>query len=321
MIAVFKRAIIAISASLVFAACSTTPQLTYLIESGQDVQARGAVADPVFYTQRTNECGPAALAMTLAHTGLDVTPDELVDQVYLPGREGSIAPSLVAAARRHGRVAYPIHGLQSMFTFIDENVPILVLQNLGLSWYPKWHYAVVIGYDLGTQSVTLHSGETPNMQMSMATFERTWARSGYWAIAALKPDKVPRTALEEDYVQAVAGVERAQRFLEAAKGYESALARWPNNRIALMGAGNALYQSGDMDGAAQAFDRARTRLPDNADAHNNYAHVMAMNGDLAAAEIAARRAVELGGENQSVYLETLQSIEAAKRPANNVSGG
>ena len=25
---------------------------------------------------------------------------------------------------------------------------LLVLQNLGLSWLPRWHYAVVVGYDL-----------------------------------------------------------------------------------------------------------------------------------------------------------------------------
>ncbi len=52
------------------------------------------------------QCGPAALATVLAASGVEVTADELVPEVYLPGRRGSLQPELVAATRNRDRVPY-----------------------------------------------------------------------------------------------------------------------------------------------------------------------------------------------------------------------
>ena len=50
----------------------------------------------------------AAFAYTLAASGVKMTPDELVPQVYLPARKGSLQVEMLAAARRHGLVAYQL---------------------------------------------------------------------------------------------------------------------------------------------------------------------------------------------------------------------
>ena len=185
----------AVVAMSIFAAACSTPQTDFLRQNRQNSETlpgAGSVKDPTFFSQRTKECGPAALAMALVRTGLRITPDELVAEVYNPGRGGSLAPAVLTAARRHGRVAYPVASLKTLFRQVAAGRPVVVLQNLSLPWIPQWHYAVVVGYDLSRGTVTLHSGKTPYLEMSMETFERTWERGGYWGLVVLNPGSAMR---------------------------------------------------------------------------------------------------------------------------------
>ena len=50
-----------------------------------------------FHPQTSYQCGPAALATVLGAAGLTVSPAALADEVYLPGRQGSLQPELAAA--------------------------------------------------------------------------------------------------------------------------------------------------------------------------------------------------------------------------------
>ena len=86
--------------------------------------------------------------MVLSWSGLQIGPDELTPQVYTPSLKRSLQPPIVAATRRRGRVAYPVSGANELLQEIAAGHPAIVLQNLGLSWIPVWHYAVVIGYDI-----------------------------------------------------------------------------------------------------------------------------------------------------------------------------
>lgn len=297
--------------SLVLAACAT-PQTDRLRADRGAVPPSGAVSEPVFFAQRTKECGPAALAMALVQSGIEVGPDELVGDVYNPGREGSLTPAVLAAARRHGRVAYPVTNLADLLRSVAAGRPVIVLQNLALEWFPQWHYAVAVGYDLERETITLHSGRTAFKETSLATFERTWRRGGYWGLLTLRPGEVPEPVDEETYIRAIAGVERAGRAAVAAEAYDAALERWPQNLTARMGLGNALYKSGRRRAAAEAFREATRRHPEAADAFNNLAHVLLELGDMAEAEGAARRAVDLGGPNLETYRDTLRSVVAAR---------
>lgn len=302
-----KRFLAAVFLCFLTAGCAT-PQTDALLRASNAMPQRGTVAEPVFFAQNTNECGPAALAMMLGHSGLDVTPDGLVDEVFAPSRGGTLSSAVVAAARRHGRIAYPLNSLAALVSEINRGRQVMVLQNLGLSWAPQWHYAVAVGYDLGTRTIVLHSGTTPFLATPLATFERTWSRGDRWALLTLRPDEFPENADESTYVTSVAGVERAGALGVAAQAYRGALTRWPQNPIALMGLGNALYGMGDLRGAAEAFLTASTRLPENADAFNNLGHVLAELGELAAAEKAVLTAVKLGGANSETYQDTLSTI-------------
>ena len=99
-----------------------------------------------FFPQERYQCGPAALATVLASSGVAVDLGALVDRVYLPGRKGSLQVEMLAASRAAGRVPYVIDGtLLALQDELDAGRPVVVLQNLGVTAIPKWHYAVVVG--------------------------------------------------------------------------------------------------------------------------------------------------------------------------------
>ena len=290
------------------AACAT-PQLPQLGRS--DLPAQAEVANVPFHPQTENDCGPAALATVLGWSGVPAAPEEVAGQVLTPGREGSLGHDLVAATRRADRLAVPVHGLEPLLAELAAGHPVLVLQNLGLDWYPQWHYAVAIGYDLEARTLILRSGEEAGHVMALATFARTWQRAGQWALVVLPPDRLPATADATTVLQAAAGLEQAGRHEAAAAAYAAALGRWPDSLAALIGLGNARYAAGQLAGAEAAFRTAVSFHPEEAAAWNNLAHVLAEKGDLPEALAAAKRAVDLGGRDAAVYRTTLKEIGEA----------
>ncbi|MGB6289239.1 MAG: PA2778 family cysteine peptidase, partial [Desulfobulbales bacterium] len=267
------------------------------------------LAEVPFFQQETYQCGPSSLAMVLAWTGLELTPNDLTVDVYTPVLHGSLQPSLISAARLYGRIAYPIKGLKELFAEINDNHPVIVLQNLGLKWYPKWHYAVVIGYENSGKTIILHSGMNPAERLSIQTFQNTWSRSDYWGLLVLPPDELPAIVTEEKYLNAVAGLERTGQFETAISAYRSAISRWPQSLSAWMGLGNSFYAQGDLSSAASAFKQAMQLYPSNGMPINNFAQVLWEQGKKEQAMQAIRHAIELGGPFKSVFEETLQDFE------------
>ena len=291
------------------AGCAT-PQLQALVGSRSAGIPQRAELDSVpFYPQEDYQCGPAALAMVLSAGGKAVEPEALRPQVYLPDRHGSLQIEMIAAARRNGFVAIELApNLSDLLAEIAAGNPVVVLQNLALDWYPAWHYAVAIGYDLKAQHITLRSGAERRLQMPLDTFEHTWRRSGYWAMLALPPRRPPASVPADDYLRAVAQLEKTGPAASAREAYESALARWPDDLTALIGLGNTAHRSGDLEAAEQAFRRATLAHPRSAAAHNNLAQALEEldRHDEALAE--ARVAVGLGGPLEDVSLRTLDAI-------------
>lgn len=297
---------------LMLAGCAT-PQTDGLLRQRGSLPTMVELVQIPFHPQAENECGPAALAMALNASGVTVTPDDLAPTVFTPGRAGSLQTDMLTASRRHGRIAYPIQDLREIMMEIAAGTPVVVFQNLALSWYPRWHYALAIGYDLNQQTMTLHSGLTAQDRLSIKTFELTWARGGHWAIAVLPPNRLPANPQAQVYLAAVRGLEQAKQYDAAAQAYGTALTRWPDDPQALMGRGNALYALNRKAEAAEAFRAATRHHPDAAPAFNNLAHVLAELGQLATAESAARRAIAIGGPFADTARQTLDEIVARRK--------
>lgn len=293
---------------LAVAGC-VTPQVAELHGSrDSSLSERAEITAVPFFPQTQYQCGPAALATVLVHSGIATSPDALVKQVYIPGREGSLQAEMLASARRHGLVAYPLAPrLADLLKEVAAGHPVIVLQNLSFGFAPVWHYAVVVGYDLARDEIVLRSGVTQRLAVTLSNFERTWARSRHWAMLPLPPERLPVTAGADAYVSAVAALERIDAA-NARLAYEVALKRWPGHPLAGLGLGNAAYRMRDLKTAESAYRRTALAHPRSGDAWNNLAQVLLDQGRKSEAREAALRAVGLGGPRLATYEETLKSI-------------
>ncbi|MFU8818705.1 MAG: PA2778 family cysteine peptidase [Desulfurivibrio sp.] len=263
-----------------------------------------------FYAQEDYQCGPAALAMLLAWNGEEVALPRLTAQVYSPALKGSLQPAIIATARRHGYLVHPLAGRGDLFHELAAGHPVLVLQNLGLSWLPRWHYAVVIGHDPGRNRIFLHSGRQEAVEISARVFENTWARSGHWGLLVLPPERLPATATESSFLAAAVGLEQAGQWPAAVAAYETALGRWPGSFGAWVGLGNGRYTQGDYEGAQNSFRQALLLQPGNGAVLNNLALALAGAGRSQEALAVIQQALELGGARQEEFLRTRRKIIA-----------
>lgn len=301
-----------ISALAVLLQGCATPQVDALRAQFSAELPRRIELDRVpYFAQDAYQCGPASLAMAFNAAGVTIEPQPLEAEVYLPEKFGSLQVEMLAATRRHGLLAYTLDPqLNALLKEIAAGRPAIVLQNLGLSWYPVWHYAVAIGYDVDRSEIILRSGSERRQALPLKTFEHTWARSNYWAMLALPPTELPAHADEERYIAAALALEQTKQLRAAFLAYTAAQQRWSDNFNASMGAGNTAYALGDFVAAEAAFRRATESHPQSGAAFNNLADTLAQQKKFEQALVAANRAVELGGEMQKIFLQTKNEIEA-----------
>lgn len=299
-------------------ACAAV-QTRALSERWPDGLARRVELDQTpFFAQTAYQCGPAALATALVAAGVPADPSPLAEQVFLPARTGTLQVEMIAGARRQGAVATRLPAtLEALLREVQAGHPVVVLQNLGLTWAPMWHYAVLIGYDADAGDVLLRSGTTRRLAMAMRTFEHTWQRAGAWAFVALTPGHWPATAELPAALEASVGFERAATPQQALQVYRSALARWPGNLTLQMGLGNSLYAAGEKAQAAETFRDAALRHR-SAPAWINLASTLLVLGRSGDAVDAAQRAVAASdptwrAQADTVLQRALAAAAAARR--------
>ncbi len=232
-----------------------------------------------FFAQERYHCGPAALATVLSASGVEVAPDTLVDEVYLPGRQGSLQAELIAAARRRGRVPYRLPpSQQALAAELGAGRPVLVLQNLGVSAFPRWHYAVVVGMQPELDAYVLRSGTERRRVTDRSVFLRTWSRSGNWGLVMLGFGELPATDDAGGYLRALAAVEATGGLELAGAGYRAVLGRWPANRMARLGLANVALARGESGSAASHYRALLDADPDDLVALNNLAEALGQAG-------------------------------------------
>lgn len=311
-LAVWRRAAVStvscVFAALVLVSCASPgPQaLSYPLDLPQRVE----LVDTPFFPDDSHYCGPAALATSLSAAGLPTPPQALIDQVFLPGRDGSLQIEMLSSARRQGAVATVIPGsTEALFREMAAGHPVVVLQNLGLSWAPSWHYAVAVGYDAQADAVLLRSGPMKRQELGLRTFMHTWNRSDRWAFVTTRPGQLPVTATEVETVKALVAFERSGSASASAQAYRAGLARWPDNATLAMGLGNVLHAAGDMAGAEAVFRQVieRHRL---AAAHNNLGRLLLEQGRISEAREVVQRGLPVSGPLRETLMQTLEAIEA-----------
>lgn len=295
---------------LLLSGCASTPMSDAML--GQHPHAFEQpveLVDTPFFPQDQYQCGPATLATVLNAAGVIVQPGDLTPKIYIPGKRGSLQIEMLAATRRYGRLPYLLEpSLDDVLMQVVSGKPVVVFQNLGLSWIPQWHFAVVIGFDLRDEKLILRSGDTRRYMVNIRTFERTWQRAGRWAYIVLQPGEIPDGVGELEYFRAVASSESGLDPASLKVAYKAGVERWPDSRLLAMGIGNLYFRSGQYREAGHWFTRVVHGYPEYAPAHNNLAQVLMEQGDYEKALYHADRAIALGGNHRATYETTRDEI-------------
>lgn len=293
------------------------PQATSLEERWPGgLPERVELSDVPFFPQRDYQCGPAALATVLAYGGAGVTADDLVKEVYLPGREGSLQIEMLAAARRHGLVSYELAPrFEDLLREVAAGNPVIVLQDYGVWPISIWHYAVVVGYDHPKSELTLRSGEKKRLVMPFDVFEYVWKDSDYWSMVAVPPQRIPATATESRYLAAILALDHVGNAPATGAAYRTFLARWPDDLTAAIGLANSEYAQKDLAGAEATLREAAARHPGSVAALNNLAQVLSDEGRNDEALALVERALALGGPYAAEVRKTRDLIVQRRREA------
>ena len=256
--------------------CSHTP---WVYQGRVDIPTQVELTDVAFFPQEDYQCGPAALATVLTQRSINITPDALVDQVYLPQRKGSLQVEMVAAARNNGLLVYPLKPkLDAVMVEVAAGNPVLILQNRGLDYLPVWHFAVVVGYDLDRQELILRSGTTKREITDFRLFDRSWERAKRWAVVATTPSHVPATAELGVWLQAANDLEQTGKKTVAIEAYQQAERQWPDQGLASFVLANSYYAQGKQQSAGEAFIRSVSQDPRFAAGWYNLGHWLAEQG-------------------------------------------
>ena len=279
---------------LITGCASTGPVLSV---SGQGaIPTRVDLEQTPFFPQVEYQCGPSALATVLSASGLPVTPADLVPEVYLPGRQGSLQPELLASARRRDRLPYQLPPTSdAIIAQLADRIPVLVLQKLGAGPWPGWHYAVVVGYDVESQVFLLRSGTERRLEVPAARFLATWDRADRWAVVVLQPGQMPGTADLSRYIEAAAALEAVGRIDAAGIAYRAAAMQWPRDALPRLALGNVALTRGDFAAAESEYRQAIELDRGNVAAHNNLAEVLLRRRCVSAARSELEIAKELAG--------------------------
>src|SRR5437867_3044721 len=184
---------------------------------------------------------------------------------------------MLAAARRHGMVSYQLAPrFEDVLRELSAGNPVIVLQNLGFGG--GWHYAVAVGYDYSYGELILRSGITERETLPFGIHEFLWKRSGYWAMVAVPPDRIPATADELRWLASIAALERAGDAGSARTAYAGFLKRWPGNINAAVGLANAHHALGELPQAEAVLRQAERRDPASVVVLNNLAQTLSDQG-------------------------------------------
>ncbi|WLQ11812.1 PA2778 family cysteine peptidase [Hahella aquimaris] len=297
--------------------CGSLPQSAALMtEPPSDIPPQAELTATPFYPQSEYQCGPAALATVLTTPERPVLPDDLVGLVYVPDRQGSFQVEMVAAARSYGRLAYPLQPeIEDILREVAAGHPVLVFQNLGLSWSPVWHFAVVVGYDFAGAEIILRSGVTERETLLLRTFERTWKNGGYWARVILPPGELPATGEPFPVAKAAQDLANTGHPQEARATYAAAVKRWPDSAILQLGLGNLAYAAKDYAVAEAAFRQLVALQPQKAEGWNNLSYALAQQGCHVATE-AAKCASALAPDDVTIATTSQDVADIlARKPA------
>jgi len=275
-------------------ACSSIPkQSDRFYQSLRNLPEKTEIENVPFIKQSSGTCGPATLAMSLQANGKNISMQDLESQVFTPGMNGSLPTDLISASRRQGMMAIPIEGLEALIREVAAGHPVIVFENLGLSWIPDWHYALVYGYDLPSRELILHTGPYSHHHLAIDEFEKSWSLANEWGLVVLQPNQLSATANEVAHVKAAAGLEQTGQTKSAKIAYQKILEKWPQSLVTRFGLANLAFENNDCHQAVQILTEMALENPTTPFVWHNLAIAQGHCHMRQQAQQSAERAVDL----------------------------
>lgn len=292
---------------LLLSGCARNPVL--LQSTYQALPPHAEITSVPFYAQTEFQCGPATLAMVLNHQDVETDVEQLIPQVFLPERDGSVQPEMLATVRRYDQLAYPIRGtMDALLGHLAAGDPVVVMQNLSLPIYPMWHYAVAIGYDLPSETLILRSGEIERHTMSFSRFDATWARTERWGFVVAEPGTLPAGITARNALEAISAYEESHGPRASLSSWQAFIEHHPTNAIGQFALGNALYADQQPEKARKAFERATELDANMGAAWLNLGLLLLQQEEPIAARKALEQAASLTGSWQEKARLAIESM-------------
>ncbi len=262
----------AIATALLFlSACATQGSTVVALSLMPGGAGSVELNDTPFFPAKDHQNGPAALATMLGASGVTATPAELASLIHLP-RHDSLQAELQELPPKYERLSYQIAPeLAAILVELAAHRPVLVLQDSGASLLSKWHFAVVIGYDVKHDTLVLRSGTKRRQVASAREFMTAWSNADFWAMLVLRPGELPSVVSRERYLAAAADFERGARPEDAVLVFDAALKRWPDEPSAWIGRAAARRETGDLLAAARDYTTALRIDGSDTEARNSLA--------------------------------------------------
>lgn len=276
--------------------CATRTPVTDKLQDKEELSHRIKTV-PVI-KQDDYHCGPATLAMVMQYHGGSQTPEEMARDLFHRNLKGSFFPEMKARARSEGMMVLEVSDLRKAFEEVRAGNPVIILQNNGISFFPRWHFAVLTGMNFDGPDVYLNDGDDKVNRTDMRLFERSFILGGRRSLVILPAGKLAATVKEPEHLEAATMLESIGKHREAATAYLAILQKWPQSLVGSMGAANTLYYLNEKKRAAEILIRATGHHPEVAMLWHNLAIIEGELGSGKSARQSARKALKFVHKEQ-----------------------
>jgi tetratricopeptide (TPR) repeat protein len=225
--------------------------------------ASNKVLDIPFISQEEHMCGPSVLKMATSFSAPTYSLAEIEKMTFREDAQGTFQSDILSAARRMGLTPYRVNTTAEMWKQIREERPVIVFQNLGLSWLPAWHFSLLVGYDAAKDRVIMHTGHEAYQSIGLSRFMGTWERGEKWSYVVTSPEDVPTNARFEDALENAMLLEKMENLNAAQSVYAVLSTRFPDRFEPHLGLAQIHYARKNLELALSEAETALSKSPEH----------------------------------------------------------
>jgi len=144
-----------------------------------------------YFEQEDFQCGPASLATVINYWYIKnnsnerLSIDAIITEVFSTRVKGVLSLDLELYARKLGFNSLQYSGaIEEIKRNIDENAPVIILVDYGVSFFQQNHFMVAKGYTW--DGIIFNSGRRENHLILNESLIKIWKKTGFW-ILVIKP--------------------------------------------------------------------------------------------------------------------------------------